>query len=86
MFLFNFSFFSIELTQFILDVDYVIALTHQDIALDRNTAAREEIDLILGGHDHTPYIEKYTNAKQKDCWIVKVGKDATNVQFKNEID
>jgi 2',3'-cyclic-nucleotide 2'-phosphodiesterase (5'-nucleotidase family) len=61
------------------NVDYVIALTHQDIALDRNTAAREEIDLILGGHDHVPYIEKHTNVMQKDCWIVKVGKDATNV-------
>ncbi len=32
----------------------VVALTHQDMALDRKLADTGAVDLILGGHDHVP--------------------------------
>ena len=52
--------------------DVIVALTHDDIADDRELARSiEEIDLILGGHDHDP-ITFY----EGDTLIVKAGYDA----------
>ncbi len=60
-------------------VDVVVALTHQDFPLDRNMAMQEDVDVILGGHDHVPFIEKNRNKAGRDCWIVKVGCNCTHV-------
>jgi 5'-nucleotidase / UDP-sugar diphosphatase len=52
--------------------DVIVALTHDDIADDRALARSvEEIDLILGGHDHDP-ITFYEGG----TLIVKAGYDA----------
>jgi 5'-nucleotidase / UDP-sugar diphosphatase len=52
--------------------DVIVALTHDDIADDRELVRRVEgIDLILGGHDHDP-ITFYEGA----TLIVKAGYDA----------
>jgi 5'-nucleotidase/UDP-sugar diphosphatase len=52
--------------------DVIVALTHDDIADDRELARSvEEIDLILGGHDHDP-ITFYEGG----TLIVKAGYDA----------
>jgi 2',3'-cyclic-nucleotide 2'-phosphodiesterase (5'-nucleotidase family) len=49
----------------------VIALTHQWIAQDRALAATQAVPLIIGGHEHDPYLE---HAGQ--CIITKSGHDA----------
>jgi 2',3'-cyclic-nucleotide 2'-phosphodiesterase (5'-nucleotidase family) len=52
--------------------DVIVALTHDDIADDRELARSvEEIDVILGGHDHDP-ITFY----EGDTLIAKAGYDA----------
>jgi 2',3'-cyclic-nucleotide 2'-phosphodiesterase (5'-nucleotidase family) len=52
--------------------DVIMALTHDDVADDRELARRvEEIDVILGGHDHDP-ITFYEGG----TLIVKAGFDA----------
>jgi 2',3'-cyclic-nucleotide 2'-phosphodiesterase (5'-nucleotidase family) len=52
--------------------DVIVALTHDDIADDRELARTiEEIDVILGGHDHDP-ITFY----EGDTLIAKAGYDA----------
>jgi 2',3'-cyclic-nucleotide 2'-phosphodiesterase (5'-nucleotidase family) len=39
--------------------DFVIALTHQWVAEDRQTLLDNgDINLLIGGHDHTAYIER----------------------------
>jgi 2',3'-cyclic-nucleotide 2'-phosphodiesterase (5'-nucleotidase family) len=59
--------------------DVLVALTHQDFPLDRNMAMHQDVDVILGGHDHVPFIEKNINKVGRDCWIVKVGCNCTHV-------
>lgn len=49
----------------------VIAITHQSIADDRALAGLYPFPVIVGGHEHTPMLEKV-----KDTWIVKAGADA----------
>ncbi len=52
--------------------DVIIALTHQDMADDKQLAAAvPEIDLILGGHEHVPL-----DAKVGKTLILKTGSDA----------
>jgi len=57
------------------DIDLVIPMTHQLMYLDRNLA-KEKIGfpLILGGHDHDPFLETIEN-----CTIVKTGMDAKKI-------
>ncbi|CAB9498070.1 5'-nucleotidase [Seminavis robusta] len=57
-------------------VDLIVPLTHQGIAADRlmaNEMDGTKIPLLLGGHDHEPYLE---TAQQGSCRIVKTGMDA----------
>lgn len=61
--------------------DVLVALTHQDFPLDRNMAIQQDVDVILGGHDHVPFIEKNINKAGRDCWIVKVGCNCTHVSL-----
>lgn len=42
--------------------DLVLPLTHQSVARDRELAAEGLFPLILGGHDHDPYIETINNS------------------------
>eukprot|EP00607_Mallomonas_marina_P010970 CAMPEP_0182424222 /NCGR_PEP_ID=MMETSP1167-20130531/10384_1 /TAXON_ID=2988 /ORGANISM="Mallomonas Sp, Strain CCMP3275" /LENGTH=594 /DNA_ID=CAMNT_0024603845 /DNA_START=458 /DNA_END=2242 /DNA_ORIENTATION=+ len=49
-------------------VDAVIPLTHQDIPLDRELAETGLFPVIIGGHDHDPYLENIRN-----CTVVKSG-------------
>jgi 5'-nucleotidase len=52
--------------------DLIVALTHQDMADDKQLAAAiPEIDLILGGHEHVPLDARVGNAL-----ILKTGSDA----------
>lgn len=52
--------------------DLIVALTHQDMADDKQLAAAvPEIDLILGGHEHTPL-----DARVGRTLILKTGSDA----------
>jgi 5'-nucleotidase/UDP-sugar diphosphatase len=52
--------------------DVIVALTHDDIADDRELARRvEAVDLILGGHDHDPI-----TFHEGGTLIVKAGYDA----------
>ena len=52
--------------------DLIIALTHQDMADDKQLAAAiPEIDLILGGHEHVPL-----DARVGRTLILKTGADA----------
>jgi 5'-nucleotidase / UDP-sugar diphosphatase len=55
--------------------DVIIALTHQDMADDKQLAAAvPEIDLILGGHEHVPL-----NAGVGHTLILKTGTDAVSL-------
>lgn len=55
--------------------DLIVALTHQDMADDKQLAAAvPEIDLILGGHDHLPL-----DAKVGQTLILKTGSDAVSL-------
>src|SRR3990172_4629911 len=46
-----------------LKADVIVALTHQDMADDKQLAAAvPEIDLILGGHEHVPLDARVGNA------------------------
>jgi 5'-nucleotidase len=52
--------------------DVIVALTHQDMADDKQLAAAiPEIDLILGGHEHVPL-----DARVGNTLILKTGSDA----------
>ncbi len=52
--------------------DFIIAITHLDIAQDRELAQKvEEINVILGGHDHDPIL-----FYEGDTLIMKAGQDA----------
>jgi len=58
-----------------LKADVVVALTHQDMADDKQLAAAVPgIDLILGGHEHVPL-----DAKVGQTQILKTGSDAVNL-------
>jgi len=60
--------------------DFIIAMTHQDVHLDRSICKKEDVDLILGGHDHDEYLEKLPNpTHNRNVWVVKTGKDAVTV-------
>ncbi len=51
--------------------DVIVALTHQDMADDKQLAAAiPEIDLILGGHEHVPL-----DARVGNTLILKAGSD-----------
>lgn len=50
--------------------DLVIALTHQSIAADRLLAQTGAFPLIVGGHEHVPFVEQVAG-----CWIVKAGQN-----------
>ncbi|KAI8617588.1 Metallo-dependent phosphatase-like protein [Chytriomyces sp. MP71] len=52
--------------------DLIIALTHQELDRDRKLAQTQVFPLILGGHEHTPFLEEHGN-----CHIVKTGMDAS---------
>ncbi len=55
--------------------DLIVALTHQDMADDKQLAAAvPQIDLILGGHEHVPL-----DAKVGRTLILKTGSDAVSV-------
>jgi 5'-nucleotidase len=55
--------------------DLVVALTHQDMADDKQLAAAvPEIDLILGGHEHVPL-----DARVGPTLILKTGSDAVSL-------
>jgi 2',3'-cyclic-nucleotide 2'-phosphodiesterase (5'-nucleotidase family) len=55
--------------------DVIVALTHQDMADDKQFAAAvPEIDLILGGHEHDPL-----DAKVGKTLILKTGSEAVNL-------
>lgn len=55
--------------------DVIVALTHQDMADDRQLAAAvPEIDLILGGHEHVPL-----DARVGRTLILKTGSDAVSL-------
>ena len=57
------------------DIDCIIPLTHQDVAEDIKLAeGRFGYPVILGGHDHSVFMEKHNN-----CHICKAGEDAKNV-------
>jgi hypothetical protein len=43
-------------------VDAVIPMTHQLMHLDRSLAQKGLFPVILGGHDHLPYLETYDPA------------------------
>lgn len=62
-------------------VDFVFALTHMRLPSDERLAREvPEIDIIMGGHDHT-YVVKKVNS----TWIVKSGtdfRDLTKVELK----
>lgn len=52
----------------------VIALTHQSLARDRALALLQgdpPVPLIVGGHEHEPYVEQVGSA-----WVIKAGTDA----------
>ena len=51
------------------EVDLVIPLTHQDVADDRALSAQFNFPIIIGGHDHEPFLEQ---------GLVKTGMDAEN--------
>lgn len=53
--------------------DTVIALTHQWIADDRALAKTGVVPLILGGHEHDPFLERFER-----CVLTKSGMDATH--------
>ncbi|MER2559985.1 MAG: 5'-nucleotidase C-terminal domain-containing protein [Myxococcaceae bacterium] len=53
--------------------DTVIALTHQWIADDRALAKTGVVPLILGGHEHDPFLERFER-----CVLTKSGIDATH--------
>ncbi|CAE7667416.1 unnamed protein product [Symbiodinium microadriaticum] len=58
-------------------VDAVVALTHQDLAVDIElaTMARSNgIHAVLGGHDHTEYLDQHNG-----CVLLKTGMDAQRV-------
>ena len=66
-----------EMNHFLRDVNgcnYIIALTHMKKDKDRELAEKcaGEIDLILGGHDHTQFFEEYDDLRPT---IVKSGCD-----------
>jgi len=48
----------------------VVAITHQDMAVDRVLARTHVFPLIVGGHEHVPFIEEV-----EGTWIVKAGAD-----------
>ncbi|MBI3635696.1 MAG: bifunctional metallophosphatase/5'-nucleotidase [Candidatus Rokubacteria bacterium] len=48
----------------------VIAITHQEMARDRELAAHADVDLVLGGHEHEPLI-----AEEAKALITKAGAD-----------
>ncbi|KAI8617574.1 Metallo-dependent phosphatase-like protein [Chytriomyces sp. MP71] len=52
--------------------DFMIALTHQEIDRDRELAESQVFPLILGGHEHTPFLEEHGKTH-----VVKTGMDAT---------
>ncbi|CAE7409528.1 unnamed protein product [Symbiodinium pilosum] len=58
-------------------VDAVVALTHQDLALDVELAGGARslgVLAVLGGHDHTEYIDQHNG-----CVLLKTGMDAQRV-------
>ena len=48
----------------------VVALTHQSIDADLDLSRAGAVDLIVGGHEHEPFLEGET------CRVVKMGQDA----------
>jgi len=58
------------------DIDLIIPLTHQIMPFDRELAELmgADIPVILGGHDHEPYLETING-----CTIVKTGADAKKI-------
>jgi len=58
----------------------VLAMTHQSIHDDRTMAQHlggsSKIPLLMGGHDHEPYVENNVNNNNGCCHIVKAGMDA----------
>ena len=58
------------------EVDNVIPITHQFMPSDRMlaTVANGRFPVILGGHDHSPFLETI-----QECPIIKTGMDAHNI-------
>ena len=68
-------------------VDFIIALTHirmsEDIELARNFG--DKIDVILGGHDHTPFQQIVNNTLIMKCgqnaeWLGKIDYEVVNMK------
>ncbi|MFT3698689.1 MAG: 5'-nucleotidase C-terminal domain-containing protein [Kofleriaceae bacterium] len=53
-----------------LACDTVIAITHQSIDADRRLAQTRKFPLIVGGHEHVPFVEQVAGT-----WIVKAGQN-----------
>ena len=70
------------------DIDVTIALTHQTLSEDDEyirKVGEDKLDLILGGHEHQPFIglvgddEDVSKDAKKGVLCVKAGMDAENV-------
>jgi 2',3'-cyclic-nucleotide 2'-phosphodiesterase (5'-nucleotidase family) len=48
----------------------VVAITHQDIARDRELARTHAFPLVVGGHEHVAFLEQV-----EGTWVVKAGAD-----------
>ncbi|KAJ3119781.1 hypothetical protein HK100_000155 [Physocladia obscura] len=55
-------------------VDIIIPLTHQDISADRELANTDLFPIIIGGHEHEPFLE-YSRSHRSQ--IIKTGADAS---------
>ncbi len=55
-------------------VDLRVAVTHLELEQDRVLARAVSLDVVLGGHDHTPMVET-----EGRTLIIKAGADAINV-------
>lgn len=51
---------------------HVVAITHQDMPQDRALAATGAFALVVGGHEHVPFVENVGGT-----WVVKAGADGT---------
>jgi 2',3'-cyclic-nucleotide 2'-phosphodiesterase (5'-nucleotidase family) len=50
----------------------VVAITHQSMDADRELARTGAFPLVVGGHEHVPFLEQVGAT-----WVVKAGEDAT---------
>ncbi|KAJ3029973.1 UNVERIFIED_CONTAM: hypothetical protein HDU68_010550 [Siphonaria sp. JEL0065] len=58
-------------SEILKDMDLIVPMTHQDMPLDRNLAASGIFPVIVGGHEHEPFLENINGSQ-----IIKTGIDA----------